>query len=165
MAVTTRKKAKPNADEPAYGHGSGVPHPIDVHVGKRVRMRRLLLGMNQPTLANVLGVTFQQLQKYERGANRVSASRLAAIAEALRVPISYFFADEGPNDSTQTPPSEHLSSDLMERPETIALIRHYYAIRDETVRQQALATVKALAEALARPSNKARHRGGRRARR
>lgn len=66
---------------PKYGRGTGVPNPIDIHVGNRIRMRRLLLGMNQETLANALGLTFQQVQKYEGGANRVSASRLSAMAE------------------------------------------------------------------------------------
>ena len=64
---------------PKYGRGTGIPNPIDVHVGGRVRMRRLLLGMNQETLANALGLTFQQVQKYEGGANRVSASRLKVV--------------------------------------------------------------------------------------
>ena len=76
-----------------YGRGTSVPNPTDVHVGKRIRIRRLLLGMNQETLANALDLTFQQVQKYEAGANRVSASRLAAMAEILGVPISYFFGD------------------------------------------------------------------------
>src|SRR6202451_2299618 len=79
--------------EAEYGRGTGIPNPIDVHVGKRIRMRRLFLGMNQETLANALGLTFQQVQKYEGGANRVSASRLSAMADILGVPISYFFGD------------------------------------------------------------------------
>ena len=83
---------------PKYGRGTGIPNPIDVHVGGRVRMRRLLLGMNQETLANALGLTFQQVQKYEGGANRVSASRLSAMAEILGVPISYFFGDLQPDE-------------------------------------------------------------------
>src|SRR4051795_11093845 len=76
-----------------HGRGIGVPDPVDVHVGARIRTRRLLLGMNQETLANALGLTFQQVQKYEGGANRVSASRLAQVAEVLRVPVTYFFND------------------------------------------------------------------------
>jgi transcriptional regulator with XRE-family HTH domain len=76
-----------------HGRGSGVPHPIDVLVGKRIRARRLFLGMSEEALANRLGVTFQQVQKYELSANRVSASRLSVIADALRVPISFFFAN------------------------------------------------------------------------
>jgi ribosome-binding protein aMBF1 (putative translation factor) len=83
---TQKEELKP---VPKYGRGTGVPNPIDVHVGGRIRMRRLLLGMNQETLANALGLTFQQVQKYEGGANRVSASRLSAMAEILGVPISY----------------------------------------------------------------------------
>jgi len=76
------KPATPSAAKP-YGRGTGVPNPVDIHVGKRIRIRRLLLGMNQETLANALGPTFQQVQKYEAGANRVSASRLSAVAEIL----------------------------------------------------------------------------------
>src|SRR5260370_6511970 len=93
-------EAKPT---PKYGRGTGIPNPIDVHVGGRVRMRRLLLGMNQDTLANALGLTFQQVQKYEGGANRVSASRLSARAEILGVPISYFFGDLRPDDTEISP--------------------------------------------------------------
>ncbi len=74
-----------------------MPNPVDVHVGARVRTRRLLIGMNQETLARALGLTFQQVQKYEGGANRVSASRLSQIAEILGVPISYFFNDLEPD--------------------------------------------------------------------
>src|SRR6476646_7825794 len=76
-----------------YGRGTGVPDPVDVHVGSRIRIRRLLIGMNQETLARALGLTFQQVQKYEGGANRVSASRLSQIADVLGVPIAYFFSD------------------------------------------------------------------------
>src|SRR5215218_2507152 len=76
-----------------YGRGTGIPDPVDVHVGARIRTRRLLLGINQETLANALGLTFQQVQKYEGGANRVSASRLAQMAEVLGVSVSYFFDD------------------------------------------------------------------------
>src|SRR5271170_1296158 len=76
---------------PLYGRGTGVSHPVDIEVGARIRQRRLLLGMNQETLASRLGLTFQQVQKYESGANRVSASRLLAIAEILGVPIEDFF--------------------------------------------------------------------------
>ena len=88
---------------PKYGRGTGVPNPIDVHVGSRIRMRRLLLGMNQETLANALGLTFQQVQKYEGGANRVSASRLSAMAEILGVPISYFFGNLQQEDAELSP--------------------------------------------------------------
>jgi transcriptional regulator with XRE-family HTH domain len=107
-------------------------------------MRRLLLGMNQETLANALGLTFQQVQKYEGGANRVSASRLSAVAEILDVPISFFFGDLQTDDSKPTA-QEQEWRERMERPETIELIRLYYAIPDSQVRQHFLDLVKAVA--------------------
>src|SRR5208282_5444918 len=113
---------KPSGDPPRYGRGTGIPNPIDVHVGKRIRMRRLFLGMNQETLANALGLTFQQVQKYEGGANRVSASRLSAMADILGVPISFFFSDLPAGNNPGTP-EEQESRERMERPETIELIR------------------------------------------
>lgn len=69
------------------------PHPVDVEVGRRVRLQRNIIGMDQSTLPEALGVSFQQVQKYEKGTDRVGSSRLSQIAQALRVPISYFFAD------------------------------------------------------------------------
>ena len=140
MSRTSRAVQKP-----AYGRGSGVPHPIDIYVGKRIRMRRLFLGMNQETLANGLGLTFQQVQKYEGGTNRVSASRLSVMADILGVPISFFFADLQLDRETPTTPAEQASRDRMERPETIELIRLYYAISDENVRLQFLSLIKAVA--------------------
>jgi transcriptional regulator with XRE-family HTH domain len=128
-----------------YGRGTGVPNPIDVHVGNRVRMRRLLLGMNQETLANALGLTFQQVQKYEGGANRVSASRLSAMAEILGVPISYFFGDLRPDDASVSPEDQRWREHL-QRPETIEFIRLYYAIPDQKIRRQFLEMTKVLAE-------------------
>ena len=107
-------------------------------------MRRLFLGMNQETLANALGLTFQQVQKYEGCANRVSASRLSAMADILGVPISFFFNDLMLDDEKQTP-AEQESRERMERPETIELVRLYYAIPDENVRQQFLEMAKAIA--------------------
>ena len=130
---------------PKYGRGTGVPNPIDVHVGGRVRMRRLLLGMNQETLANALGLTFQQVQKYEGGANRVSASRLSAMAEILGVPISYFFGDLQPDDSELSPEDRQWREQL-QRPETIEFIRLYYAIPDAKIRRQFLDMAKTVAE-------------------
>src|SRR6202021_1990973 len=131
------RQSKSTADPPRYGRGTGIPNPIDVHVGKRIRMRRLLLGMNQETLANALGLTFQQVQKYEGGANRVSASRLSAMADILGVPISFFFGDFQADGGSQTP-QEQESRERMERPETIELVRLYYAIPDVQVREQFL---------------------------
>ena len=108
-------------------------------------MRRLLLGMNQETLANALGLTFQQVQKYEGGANRVSASRLSAMAEILGVPISYFFGDLRPDDAEISPEDKQWREHL-QRPETIELIRLYYAISDAKIRRQFLEMAKTVAE-------------------
>jgi transcriptional regulator with XRE-family HTH domain len=128
-----------------HGRGTGVPDPVDVHVGSRIRVRRLLIGMNQETLAKALGLTFQQVQKYEGGANRVSASRLSQIAEVLGVPISYFFNDidaagGGPDQS------ELEARERMQRGDVIELIRSFYAIGDAQVRQQFLDMVKSVAQ-------------------
>jgi transcriptional regulator with XRE-family HTH domain len=128
-----------------YGRGTGVPDPVDVHVGSRIRTRRLLLGMNQETLATALGLTFQQVQKYEGGANRVSASRLAEMAEVLTVPVAYFFRDlESASDAGTT--DEQEIREMMQRPEAIELIRWYYAITDSDVREQFLEMVKTVAQ-------------------
>jgi transcriptional regulator with XRE-family HTH domain len=135
--VTTATPAKPGR---SYGPRNDVPHPIDVQVGKRIRVRRLLLGMNQAALARALGITFQQVHKYELGVNRVSPSRLSAIADALGVPVSFFFSEgRSPDHDTR-----------MEEPETIKLVRHYYAIPDARVRMQLLQIVKAVAESTER---------------
>jgi transcriptional regulator with XRE-family HTH domain len=144
MKTAKTKTREAAGDAPRYGRGTGIPNPIDVHVGKRIRMRRLFLGMNQETLANALGLTFQQVQKYEGGANRVSASRLSAMADILGVPISFFFSELQIGDSPPTP-EERIARERMERPETIELVRLYYAIPDEQVRRQFLEMVKAVA--------------------
>ncbi len=128
-----------------YGRGTGIPNPIDVHVGKRIRMRRLFLGMNQESLANALGLTFQQVQKYEGGANRVSASRLSEMATILGVPISFFYGDLQLDDNAS--PEERELRERMERPETIELVRLYYGISDPELRQKFFEMVKAAAEA------------------
>lgn len=134
-----------------HGRGTGVPDPVDVHVGSRIRIRRLLIGMNQETLASALGLTFQQVQKYEGGANRVSASRLSQIAEVLGVPISYFFsdieADGGSPDQGELEVRER-----MQRPDVIELIRSYYAIGNAGIRQQFLDMVKAVAQSHQSPA-------------
>ena len=130
---------------PKYGRGTGVPNPIDVHVGGHIRMRRLLLGMNQETLANALGLTFQQVQKYEGGAKRVSASRLSAMADILSVPISYFFGDLRPDDA-EISPEDRQWREYLQRPETIEFIRLYYAIPDPKIRRQFLDMAKTVAE-------------------
>jgi transcriptional regulator with XRE-family HTH domain len=146
MRATAKGSANPSAIRAVreYGRGTGVPNPIDVHVGKRIRSRRLLLGMNQETVANALGLSFQQLQKYEGGANRVSASRLAATAEILGVPIAYFFGDL-PTGDAKVSAEEQAWRERLDRPETIELVRLYYAMPDPSVRRQFLEMVKAVA--------------------
>jgi transcriptional regulator with XRE-family HTH domain len=142
--VKASGKSAPLGAVRAYGRGTGIPHPADVHVGKRIRVRRLLLGMNQDALAAALGLTFQQVQKYEHGANRVSASRLSAVADILGVPISYFFADL-PAADTEMSAVESARRERLERPETIELVRFYYAIPDPAIRLRYLDMVKAIA--------------------
>jgi transcriptional regulator with XRE-family HTH domain len=126
---------------PAYGREAGIPDPVDVHVGKRIRIRRSLLGISQQTLADEVGLASQQVQKYEAGANRVSASRLSAVANVLDVSVSYFFSDMQPAST----PDEHEARERMERFETIELIRYYCAIPDERVRNRFHDLVKAIA--------------------
>jgi transcriptional regulator with XRE-family HTH domain len=142
------KRAEAPKPAPKYGRGTGVPNPIDVHVGSRIRMRRLLLGMNQEKLADALGLTFQQVQKYEGGANRVSASRLSAMAEILGVPISYFFGDLRA-EGAEVSPAEQEWREHLQRPESIELIRLYYAIPDPQVRQRFLELTRSVAEGFA----------------
>lgn len=100
-------------------------HPVDVHVGKRIRHRRWLVGMTQQQLAESVGIKFQQIQKYETGANRVSASRLWDIADALEVPVSFFF--EGLNED-EAKSATMVPADIMADKEALDLVRSYYAI-------------------------------------
>lgn len=109
-------------------------HPVDVHVGKRVRHRRWLIGMTQQQLAEQVGIKFQQIQKYETGANRVSASRLWDIADALDVPVSFFF--EGLEEaSKQGEEKTVVPADLMGDKEALDLVRSYYAIPENQRRR------------------------------
>lgn len=110
-----------------------MPHPVDVHVGKRVRHRRWLVGMTQQQLAEKVGIKFQQIQKYETGANRVSASRLWDISEALDVPISFFF--EGLDGRAHGASDAHVPADLLGDKEALDLIRSYYAIPENQRRR------------------------------
>ncbi len=131
--------------ELGYGHGTGIPSPVDVHVGTRLRVRRTLLGMTQTKLGDQLGVSFQQMQKYEKGTNRISSSRLYDLARVLDVPIEYFFDDmpvavEASSPATKRhgrvkePPS--YEPNPMHKRETLELVRAYYKIKDAQVRKQ-----------------------------
>ncbi len=107
-----------------------MPHPVDRHVGQRIRQRRWQVGVTQGQLAEKVGIRFQQIQKYETGANRVSASRLWDIAEVLDVPVSYFFEDmdEGPPpDEAGFRMSAPRAGEIRDK-EAMDLVRSYYAI-------------------------------------
>src|SRR6266550_2371449 len=141
-AGTTVRKSAKRPSTPAFGRGTGVPDPIDIHVGSRIRTRRIYLDMRQEELGQSLGLTFQQVQKYESGANRVSASRLWEIAAILKMPIGYFF----PGYRGQHPPNEQL-----QRPESIELIRFFYAIPNARTRQQFFEMMKTASASPDRP--------------
>ena len=111
-----------------------MPHPVDVHVGKRIRHRRWLAGMTQQQLAERVGIKFQQIQKYETGANRVSASRLWDIADALDVEVSFFF--EGlESDVAETDTNAGFPSDILGDKEAMRLVRSYYSIPENQRRR------------------------------
>jgi transcriptional regulator with XRE-family HTH domain len=118
---------------------------VDGHVGSRVRLRRLELGLSQEKLAEQLGITFQQVQKYERGTNRIGASRLHQIALVLQAPITYFFegASESalPRSNEQSPLAQALSD-----PATVRLVRAFASISDPQLKQKAVGIIEAIAE-------------------
>lgn len=133
---------------------------VDMHVGKRVRLRRTLLGMSQEQLGTELNITFQQVQKYERGANRISASRLWDIGQILDVPINYFFDDMTENTMQSSPRrisrggeipdlADEQIKDPMARRETLELVRTYYSIEKPLVRKRISEMVKSIATTLA----------------
>ena len=119
-----------------------MPHPVDVHVGKRVRHRRWLVGMTQQQLAERVGIKFQQIQKYETGANRISASRLWDIAAVLGAPVSHFF--EGLNGVEAE--AGGMPGDLMADKEALELVRSYYAI-PEAQRRRLFELARVLSDA------------------
>jgi transcriptional regulator with XRE-family HTH domain len=126
------------------------PNPVDIHVGSRIRLRRNMLGMSQEKLGESLGITFQQIQKYEKGTNRVGASRLQAIAAILNVPVAFFFED-APGHETGEPGglAENNSTtyvvDFLNSPEGLQLNRAFVRINDPKVRRRVVDLVKALA--------------------
>ncbi len=138
------------------------PSPIDTHVGARIRLRRTLMGMSQERLGEALGLTFQQVQKYERGVNRVGASRLFDLSRVLDVPISFFFDDmpaplaalHGSHQTTRATGGFAESQDAfggaddgMNRRETLELVRAYYRITDPAVRKRVFDLVKSMGSA------------------
>jgi transcriptional regulator with XRE-family HTH domain len=128
-----------------------MPHPIDIHVGKRLRLRRTILGMSQEAIGNAIGVTFQQVQKYERGANRIGSSRLYEFSKILTVPVSYFFEEMG--SGAQTSASSGVSEEALPfahekiaSRETLEMMRAYYRINDLRVRKRVFDLIKSLAD-------------------
>ena|SRR6478672_10438479 len=124
------------------------PDPMDKHVGRRLRMRRMMLGMSQEKLADGLGMSFQQVQKYEKGANRISASRLQQTAQILQVPVSFFF--EGIPAATsgqQSSPSPEYVSAFLGTADGLALVKAFTAIEDAKLRRSIVLLVKAIAGA------------------
>ncbi len=133
----------------------GVADPVDVHVGSRVRLRRTLLGLSQEKLGEAVGLTFQQIQKYERGANRIGASRMYDLAHVLDVPVAFFFEeipdeikkrDDTPQDSLGIHTLEEADKDPLTRRETLELVRAYYKVGSSAVRKRVFELIKSLAK-------------------
>jgi transcriptional regulator with XRE-family HTH domain len=124
------------------------PNPIDRHVGSRVRMRRMIVGMSQEKLGEALGLTFQQVQKYEKGTNRIGASRLQQIAKVLGVPIEFFF-EGAPNVSSQGVVASDVApgyvADFLSTSEGVQLTRAFVRITDPKIRRRLISLVKAMA--------------------
>jgi transcriptional regulator with XRE-family HTH domain len=142
--------------KPQFGRGSGKRHPVDVHVGGRVRMRRTLLGMTQTDLGDALGLTFQQVQKYERGTNRISSSRLCDLTRVLDVSIDYFFEGMPSEVAAISPATKRRGKakkltgyepDILVKRETLELVRAYYKIEDADVRKGVYQLTKAMGAA------------------
>jgi transcriptional regulator with XRE-family HTH domain len=130
---------------------SGTPHPVDVHVGQRLRQRRVAVGLTQDRLAKSVGITFQQVQKYERGTNRIVASRLFELAQVLKVSVEYFFDGLDPETHAPAPAPAHPGDevnlpDVMGERETLLLVRAYHKIGDTLVRRRLVELVKSLSE-------------------
>ncbi|CAO3372033.1 helix-turn-helix domain-containing protein [Azospirillum argentinense] len=153
MQATPARGRRATAGRPK----TGKPNPIDVHVGSRVRLRRTLLGMSQEKLGEAIGLTFQQVQKYERGANRIGASRLFDLSRVLDVPVSFFF-DDMPAEAAAAPVDDEEGAaagfeersggyepDPMAKRETLELVRAYYRINDPSVRKRLFELTKAVA--------------------
>ncbi len=130
--------------------------PVDAHVGRRVRLRRTLLGMSQEKLGRELGLTFQQVQKYERGTNRIGASRLYQLSEILDVPVSFFFDDMPPDVAGERPErpagmtevqGAAYETDTMAKRETLELVRAYYRIKSDKARKRIFELTNAIAMA------------------
>lgn len=156
MLVASKHSRRSRAGGKVERLPPGVPNPVDIHVGERVRLRRTLLGLSQEKLGAAVGLTFQQVQKYERGSNRVGASRLFEFSRILDVPVSFFFDDMpevlkthagrmavGLGEKEQA----GLERDPLAKRETLELVRAYYKIKSPRVRKRVFELAKALAAA------------------
>ena len=123
---------KPRPDE--------APDPVDIHVGRQIRRRRLELGLSQTALGRVLGVSFQQVQKYERGDNRVAPRRLLELSRLLKVPVTYFL--EGALPGPDAPVERSKEGGLLDDPRTLQLVRYYHRIDDPELRQRVFLLIK-----------------------
>lgn len=128
------------------------PHPVDIHVGRRLRTKRTILGLSQEAVGKQIGVTFQQIQKYERGINRMGASRLYDFAKALGVQVSYFFEgfgdyslDEGAALGASEPETPGFEHEKVNNRETLEVMRAYYRIKNPSVRKRIVELIKAMA--------------------
>jgi transcriptional regulator with XRE-family HTH domain len=140
-SLSPRKPGRPKMEK---------SHPIDVRVGARLRLRRTMLGLSQEKLGEAIGLSFQQVQKYERGANRIGASRLHELSRVLDVPVSFFFDDTDPvrapaMDEFAELPTEEFESDPPREREMVELVQAYFAIEDAAVRRHLLDLARALA--------------------
>jgi transcriptional regulator with XRE-family HTH domain len=154
----TRMSNKSSSPETGRVFGVTNNNAIDIHVGRQIRLQRTLLGLSQEQLAQGLSITFQQIQKYERGANRVSASRLWDISQILKVDIGYFFNDMSSSTKSSSPRQMALAEDKLDvelpgkdtltRRETLELVRHYYRIEDGQIRKRVFEMVKSIAQAM-----------------
>lgn len=129
------------------------PNPIDKHVGSRVRMRRMMLGMSQEKLGDALGLTFQQVQKYEKGTNRIGASRLQQISHILQVPVSFFFegaptlpGQEAMGAGMEEAPSPAYVSDFLATSDGLALTKAFMRIKNAKLRRRIVDLVEQIAE-------------------
>lgn len=124
------------------------PNPTDIHVGQRLRAARVLAGMSQERLGATVGLSFQQIQKYEKGHNRIGASRMQQLAQALNIPPSYFF-DQSPTDPAALPAVSNQTADAaaVSRRQSLDLVRYFSSIPDETMRDALFKLVKVCGQA------------------
>ncbi len=141
----------------------GTPHPVDVYVGRRLRQKRTIAGLSQEAVGKEVGITFQQVQKYERGINRMGSSRLYDFAKVLKVQISYFFdgygdyaVGEGKALGLAEAPATSFEHEKMDDRETLEVLRAYYRIKNPMLRKRVIELIKAMADdpAEARPRGK-----------